>query len=68
MILESVVVIGVTQNNENGTWLLSGKWSNTHASILGHYESIFSASFNLANTMKMDCITIRSQKEQLESL
>jgi hypothetical protein len=50
MILESVVDIGVTQNNENGTWLLSGKWSNTHASILGHYESIFSASFNLANT------------------
>jgi hypothetical protein len=39
-----------TQNNENGTWLLSGKWSNTLASILGHYESIFSASFNMANT------------------
>jgi hypothetical protein len=26
-----------THNNENGTWLLSGKWSNTLASILGHY-------------------------------
>ena len=50
MIPESVADIGVTQNNENGTWLLSGKWSNTLASILGHYESIFSASFNLANT------------------
>jgi hypothetical protein len=38
-----------TQNNENGTWLLSGKWGNTLANILGHYESIFSASFNMVN-------------------
>jgi hypothetical protein len=38
-----------TQNNENGTWLLSGNWSNTLANILGHYESIFSASFNMVN-------------------
>jgi hypothetical protein len=38
-----------TQHNENGTWLLSGKWSNTLANILDHYESIFSASFNMVN-------------------
>jgi hypothetical protein len=40
MIPESVADIGVTQNNENGTWLLSGKWSNTLASILGHRVNI----------------------------
>jgi hypothetical protein len=63
MILESVADIGVTQNNENGAWLLSGKWSNTVASIFGHYESIFSVSFNMANTNENGCITIRSQEE-----
>ena len=52
-----------TQNNENGKWLLSGKWSNTLASILGHWSQYSLLHLIWLIQMKMDCITIQSQEE-----
>ena len=69
MIPESVADIGVTQSNEKmirGYFQVSGV---THLQVYWVTTSQYSLLHLIwVIQMKMDCITIRSQEEQLESL